>query len=55
MVDAYLFYNLLKASHYVGRILIIGDEDQLPSVGPGFVLRDLILANCFAAIGNHSS
>lgn len=47
MVDAYLFYNLLKASHYVGRILIIGDEDQLPSVGPGFVLRDLILANCF--------
>lgn len=47
MVDAWLFYNLLKASHYVGRILLIGDEDQLPSVGPGFVLKDIIASNCF--------
>lgn len=47
MVDAYLFYNLLKASHYVGKILLIGDEDQLPSVGPGFVLKDLISSECF--------
>lgn len=47
MVDAWLFYNVLKASHFVGKILLIGDEDQLPSVGPGFVLRDLIASNCF--------
>ncbi|NBK98983.1 MAG: ATP-dependent RecD-like DNA helicase [Erysipelotrichia bacterium] len=47
MVDAWLFYNLLKASKYVGRILLIGDEDQLPSVGPGFVLKDLIQSNHF--------
>lgn len=47
MVDNWLFYNLLKASHYVGKIVIIGDEDQLPSVGPGFVLKDLISSSCF--------
>ncbi|OCN04623.1 conjugal transfer protein TraA [Erysipelotrichaceae bacterium MTC7] len=42
MVDNWLFYNLIKASAKVSRILLIGDEDQLPSVGPGFVLRDLL-------------
>ena len=42
MVDQWLFYNLLKASHYLKKILIIGDEDQLPSVGCGCVLKDLI-------------
>ncbi|WP_277556599.1 ATP-dependent RecD-like DNA helicase [Breznakia sp. PM6-1] len=47
MVDSWLFYNLLKASHNVAKILIIGDEDQLPSVGPGFVLKDLIGSNMF--------
>ena len=47
MVDAWLFYNLLKASRYIGKILLIGDEDQLPSVGPGFVLKDLIASQCF--------
>lgn len=47
MVDSWLFYNVLKASNGVGRILLIGDEDQLPSVGPGFVLKDLIASNLF--------
>lgn len=47
MVDSWLFYNLLKASSNIGRILLIGDEDQLPSVGPGFVLKDLISSNQF--------
>lgn len=47
MVDSWLFYNLLKASHTVSKFLIIGDENQLPSVGPGFVLKDLIDANIF--------
>ena len=48
MVDAWLFYNLLKASDSVARILLIGDEDQLPSVGPGFVLKDIIKSGCFS-------
>ncbi len=47
MVDAWLFYNLLKASDGISRILLIGDEDQLPSVGPGFVLKDIIHSQCF--------
>lgn len=47
MVDSFLFFNLLKASHNIKKILIIGDEDQLPSVGPGFVLGDLIASDQF--------
>lgn len=47
MVDNWLFYNLLKASFNVRKICIIGDEDQLPSVGPGCVLRDVIASNLF--------
>lgn len=50
MVDVWLFYNLLKASANVRRICIIGDENQLPSVGPGCVLRDLIASDCFPVI-----
>ncbi len=50
MVDVWLFYNLLKACVNVRRICIIGDENQLPSVGPGCVLRDLIASECFPVI-----
>jgi len=42
MVDNYLLHQLLRASQNIGQIIFIGDEDQLPSVGPGNVLRDLI-------------
>ena len=42
MVDSFLFANLLKASRNIRKICLIGDEDQLPSVGPGNVLKDLI-------------
>ncbi len=45
MVDTHLFASLLKALPYSCRILIIGDEDQLESVGPGKVLEDLIQAS----------
>lgn len=45
MVDTHLFAALLKALPDTCRILIIGDEDQLESVGPGKVLEDLIQAN----------
>lgn len=47
MVDQWIFYNLLKACRNVKKILIIGDENQLPSVGCGSVLKDLIESNCF--------
>lgn len=42
MVDLPLFYNLLKAITPGTRLIMVGDVDQLPSVGPGSVLRDLI-------------
>ena len=42
MVDNYLLHQLLRASENIAQIIFIGDEDQLPSVGPGNVLRDLI-------------
>jgi exodeoxyribonuclease V alpha subunit len=42
MVDAALAHNLLKAIPPSCRIVLVGDVDQLPSVGPGSVLADLI-------------
>lgn len=42
MIDSYLMYQLLRAIPDGARVIIIGDIDQLPSVGPGNVLRDLI-------------
>lgn len=42
MVDTMLFASLLDASSNVDKILIVGDHNQLPSVGPGSVLKDLI-------------
>lgn len=42
MIDTFLMYSLLKAIPSGCRVIIIGDIDQLPSVGPGNVLKDLI-------------
>ncbi len=42
MVDVVLLYNLLKAVPPACRLVLVGDVDQLPSVGPGSVLADLI-------------
>lgn len=42
MVDILLMYSLLKAIPIGTRLIIVGDVDQLPSVGPGNVLRDII-------------
>ncbi len=50
MVDSWLFYNLLKASKRIKRICVIGDEDQLPSVSLGSVLRDLIESERFPLV-----
>ena len=50
MVDNWLFYNLLLASKRIKKICIIGDENQLPSVSPGCVLRELIESQLFPVI-----
>jgi exodeoxyribonuclease V alpha subunit len=42
MVDIELFHSLLAALPSDGRLVLVGDRDQLPSVGPGSVLGDLI-------------
>ena len=45
MIDIMLMNSLLKAVRLGTRLIIVGDVDQLPSVGPGNVLRDLIDSN----------
>lgn len=42
MIDILLMNNLLKALAEGTRVILVGDVDQLPSVGPGNVLRDII-------------
>ena len=42
MIDLFLGHSLLKAVALDAQLLLVGDIDQLPSVGPGNVLRDLI-------------
>jgi exodeoxyribonuclease V alpha subunit len=42
MVDIWLANHLLKSLSYPIQVIIVGDEDQLPSVGPGQVLNDLL-------------
>lgn len=50
MVDIQLFYSLLKAIPLGSRIIIVGDVNQLPSVGPGQVLADLISSQCYPTV-----
>ena len=50
MIDQSLMCALLKAIKPGARLIIIGDSDQLPSVGAGNVLRDLIEGDRFATI-----
>lgn len=47
MIDTQLMHHLLKAVPSSARVIFIGDIDQLPSVGPGNVLRDLIASQSF--------
>lgn len=42
MIDTYLMYQILRALPSKAKVIIIGDANQLPSIGPGTVLRDLI-------------
>lgn len=45
MVDVYLMQSVLKALPPFARLVLVGDVDQLPSVGPGNVLFDIIASN----------
>lgn len=50
MVDTHLFYALVQAIASGTRLIMAGDADQLPSVGPGNVLKDLLRSNVFPVI-----
>ena len=50
MIDIMLMNSLLKAISIGTRLIIVGDVDQLPSVGPGNVLRDIIDSNCVSVV-----
>ena len=45
MVDTYLFDSLLKGLRYDTKLVLVGDYNQLPSVGPGEILKDMIESN----------
>ena len=48
MVDSSLFYSLLQAIMPGTRLVLVGDSNQLPSVGPGNVLKDIIRSEVFS-------
>ncbi|MBA4417221.1 MAG: ATP-dependent RecD-like DNA helicase [Syntrophus sp. (in: bacteria)] len=50
MVDTVLMYHFLKAVPVKSTLILVGDIDQLPSVGPGNVLKDIIDANCLPTV-----
>ncbi|WP_124068126.1 ATP-dependent RecD-like DNA helicase [Clostridium sp. E02] len=50
MVDIHLMQSLLKAVNPGTRLILVGDVNQLPSVGPGNVLRDMIDSQCFNVV-----
>ena len=50
MVDIHLMQSLLKAVNPGTRLILVGDVNQLPSIGPGNVLKDVIEAGCFNVV-----
>ena len=50
MVDAYLMHALLDAVTVGTRLIMVGDMNQLPSVGPGSVLKDMIQSGCIPVV-----
>ena len=50
MVDLFLFQSLLKAVTPGTKLILVGDVNQLPSVGPGQVLRDLIQSKAIPVV-----
>ncbi len=47
MIDTYLFASLLKGIGHNITLVLVGDSNQLPSVGPGLILNDLIDSDMF--------
>ncbi|WP_407675624.1 SF1B family DNA helicase RecD2 [Peribacillus glennii] len=50
MVDTWLAHQLFKALPEHIQVILVGDEDQLPSVGPGQVLKDLLASGCVQTV-----
>ena len=50
MIDTLLMHSLLRAIKPGARVIFVGDSDQLPSVGAGNVLGDLIDSGCFCTV-----
>lgn len=50
MIDLILFYHLLRALPNKAKLILVGDADQLPSVGAGNVLRDLLASKAVPSI-----
>ena len=50
MVDLYLMHALLAAVTVGTRLIMVGDMNQLPSVGPGSILRDIIQSGCVRVV-----
>ncbi|WP_317854543.1 ATP-dependent RecD-like DNA helicase [Chakrabartyella piscis] len=53
MVDLHLMHALLKAVANGTRLIFVGDVDQLPSVGAGNVLKDMIRSDCLEVVRLH--
>ena len=50
MVDMFLMNHILKATYLGTKLILVGDINQLPSVGPGTILKDLIESEAFSNI-----
>lgn len=50
MVDTYLFRSLVRAIPNHMQVVLVGDQDQLPSVGPGQVFHDLLVSKQIPAM-----
>ena len=50
MVDVALLHDLLQATPESARLILVGDPDQLPPVGPGFPFRDMLRSNVLPSV-----
>ncbi|WP_322909045.1 ATP-dependent DNA helicase [Mycoplasmopsis felis] len=50
MVNISVFYKLLKTCTNLEKLILVGDKDQLPAIGPGDILNDLINSNLFPIV-----
>lgn len=55
MVDIFLMHSLLKALKPQTKLILVGDSNQLPSVGPGNVLKDIIASGAVKGLPPHGN